>query len=271
MSRGAKVSCQRSAAYAVRLVGRFRYSIQILSIVLLYCPWALVAQVNTGELRLRVTDATGLGLKASVTVSSDDNHYRKECVTDDGGTVRLKTLGYGIYLLTAETPGFAASSTLVEVRSAIPVEHTIMLEIGQVNSVVRVNDVASLIDRNPASSSMRIGSQQIETRVASLPGRSVQDLVDSQPGWLYEGNAVLHPRGSEYATQFVIDGIPLTDNRSPSFGPELEADDVESMSIYTAGFSAEYGRKMGGVIELNTKREDNLWIARSVRPLRRQL
>jgi hypothetical protein len=63
---------------------------------------------------------------------------------------------------------------------------------------------------------------------------------------------VLHPRGSEYQTQFVVDGIPLTDNRSPSFGPEIEADDVESMSIYTAGIPAEYGRKMGGVVEVNT-------------------
>jgi hypothetical protein len=57
--------------------------------------------------------------------------------------------------------------------------------------------------------------------LTALPGRSMQDLVNSQPGWLYEGNAVLHPRGSEYQTQFVVDGIPLTDNRSPSFGPEL--------------------------------------------------
>ncbi|WP_239461821.1 TonB-dependent receptor plug domain-containing protein [Occallatibacter savannae] len=77
----------------------------------------------------------------------------------------------------------------------------------------------------------------------------------SQPGWLYEGNAVLHPRGSEYQTQFVIDGIPLTDNRSPSFGPEIGADDLESISVYTAGFPAEYGRKMGGVVELNTRRQ----------------
>ena len=74
--------------------------------------------------------------------------------------------------------------------------------------------------------------------------------MNSQPGWLYEGNAVLHPRGSEYQTQFVIDGIPLTDNRSPSFGPEIEADDVQSMTVYTAGIPAEYGRKMGGVIEV---------------------
>ena len=80
--------------------------------------------------------------------------------------------------------------------------------------------------------------------------------MNSQPGWLYEGNAVLHPRGSEYQTQFVVDGIPLTDNRSPSFGPEIEADDVESLKIYTAGIPAEYGRKMGGIVEVNTLKND---------------
>ena len=96
----------------------------------------------------------------------------------------------------------------------------------------------------------------IETRVSSLPGRSLQDLINTQPGWLYEGNAVLHPRGSEYQTQFVLDGIPLTDNRSPSFGPEIGADDLDSMSVFTATFPAEYGRKMGGVVELNTAKDD---------------
>ena len=30
---------------------------------------------------------------------------------------------------------------------------------------------------------------------------------------------------------------------------------MESISIYTAGFPAEYGRKMGGVIEVNTLRD----------------
>jgi len=53
----------------------------------------------------------------------------------------------------------------------------------------------------------------------------------------------------------VVDGIPLTDNRSPSFGPEIEADDVQSLSIYTAGIPAEYGRKMGGVVEMVTTKD----------------
>jgi len=120
---------------------------------------------------------------------------------------------------------------------------------------VTVNDAATLIDPYSSGSINRIGKDTIADRVTSLPGRSLQDLVNSQPGWLYEGNAVLHPRGSEYQTQLVVDGIPLTDNRSPSFGPEIEADDVQSMSIYTAGIPAEYGRKMGGVVEMATAKD----------------
>jgi len=43
-------------------------------------------------------------------------------------------------------------------------------------------------------------------------------------------HAALSSRPSSY-----VDGIPLTDNRSPGFGPEIEADDLDSISIYTAG------------------------------------
>src|SRR5205085_1639220 len=40
-----------------------------------------------------------------------------------------------------------------------------------------------------------------------------------------------------------------------AFSPELEADDVQSMSIFTAGYPAEYGRKLGGVIDVVTERD----------------
>src|SRR5205085_9741644 len=110
----------------------------------------------------------------------------------------------------------------------------------------------TLIDPEQAGSVGQVGTESIQSRLSSIPGRSVEDPLNSQPGWLYEGNAVLHPRGSEYQTQFVVDGIPLTDNRSPSLGPEIEADDVDSLTIYTAGIPAEFGRKMGGVVEVNT-------------------
>ena len=214
----------------------------------------LWAQGNTGELRLRVTDSAGLGLKAQVTVSSGSGQLRKALDSSAAGEVDWKALPYGIYLVRAEKPGFAAQTETVEVRSSLPVERVIALMVASVATSVEVSGEAPLIDPSRPSSVMQIGAKQIAERVSSLPGRSVQDLVNSEPGWLYEGNAVLHPRGSEYQTQFVIDGIPLTDNRSPSFGPEIEADDLESASVYTAGIPAEYGRRMGGVVELNTQR-----------------
>jgi hypothetical protein len=214
-----------------------------------------MARVNTGELRLKVIDSTGIGIKATVALSSEANQYFSEFTTDADGTAEIKTLPYGVYQLNVEKEGFSSISKTLEIRSAIPVERTLQLAIAPINTVVQVSGAGTLIDPNLPSSIMQIGSTQIVDRVDSLPGRSVQDLVNSQPGWLYEGNAVLHPRGSEYQTQLVVDGIPLTDNRSPGFGPEIEADDLDSISIYTAGIPAEYGRKLGGVVELDTRHE----------------
>jgi outer membrane cobalamin receptor len=223
--------------------------------LVLVCAMHALGQVNSGELRLKVTDPTGLGVKASAQLVSSGNQYNNTFTTNDSGFADLIRLPYGVYVVTVTASGFSPLEKTIQIGSAFPVDSTIKLEVAPVTAVVNVNDANTLIDPDLPSSIMEIGTKQIEDRVGSLPGRSVQDLVNTQPGWLYEGNAVLHPRGSEYETQFIVDGVPLTDNRSPSFGPEIEADDIDSMSIYTAGFPAEFGRKMGGVVQIDTSRE----------------
>jgi hypothetical protein len=209
-------------------------------------------QSNSGELRLHVSDPAGRGIQVTVHVLSEANQYSADLATDRQGNLDVSRLPYGIYRLEIGPAGFAPVVETVAVRSAIPVTQTIALKLASVQQTVAVQAASTLIDPEQPGSVAQVGASFIQHRLSSIPGRSVQDLVNSQPGWLYEGNAVLHPRGSEYQTQFVVDGIPLTDNRSPSFGPEIGADDVQSLSIYTAGIPAEYGRKMGGVVEVNT-------------------
>jgi hypothetical protein len=223
-----------------------------LIIILLLWAVPMLAQSTTGELRLTIADPAGLGLKSTVELVSQGNEYRHTFTTDDQGKLDAKRLPYGIYQVQIRAQGFAEVSESVEIRSALPLDRTIRLKVASVSESVKVTASGTLVDPYRAGSVNEIGLQTIENRLTALPGRSMQDLVNSEPGWLYEGNAVLHPRGSEYQTQFVVDGIPLTDNRSPSFGPEVEADDAESLKIYTAGIPAEFGRKMGGVIEVNT-------------------
>ena len=242
-----------------------------LAAIFLLSVLPLFGQSNSGELRLRVTDPSGLGVKTTIQIISEANQYRNSLATSDQGNLAVQRLPYGIYQLRINHPGFAVTSETVDIRSSIPTEYTIQLKLPSVKESVTVNAEYTLLDPDQAGSVNEIGSEAIEHRLTSLPGRSIQDLVNTQPGWLYEGNAVLHPRGSEYQTQFVVDGIPLTDNRSPSFGPEIGADDVDSLSIYTAGFPAEYGRKMGGVVEVNTLARLAARFSRTGSTLRRQL
>ena len=213
----------------------------------------MLAQSTTGELRLTVADPAGSSVKATVDLLSQSNQYRQTFATDEQGSMDAKRLPYGIYQLQIQAKGFADLSERIEIRSPHPLDRAIRLQLAAVSESVKVAGANTLIDPYRPGSVNQIGLEAIQNRPTALPGRSMQELVNSQPGWVYEGNAVLHPRGSEYQTQFVVDGIPLTDNRSPSFGPApAEAEDIDSLTIYTAGIPAEYGRKMGGVVEVNT-------------------
>jgi hypothetical protein len=217
---------------------------KIFGAVLVLSAVSLSAQVNNGELHLKVTDPSGGGVKTTVQITSKANQYRTTLPTNDQGYLDVQRLPYGIYQLDIKQPGFASVAEAVEIHSSVPTDHAIQLKLPSVNESVTVTAANTLIDPDQAGSVSQVGTDEIQNRLTSVPGRTLQDLVNSQPGWLYEGNAVLHPRGSEYQTQFVVDGIPLTDNRSPSFGPPMDADDLQSLSIYTAGIPAEYGRKM---------------------------
>ena len=219
---------------------------------MLLAACATQGQSRRGELRLTVVDPNGAAAAVTVTVSSAANQYSQAARTDAQGRTTLQRLAFGTYQLQIAQPGFAPLSQAVTISSALPRFVVLRLQVAALKEQVTVNAENTLLDTAQPGAVSQIGREAIERRVTAIPGRSIQDLVNTQPGWLYEGNAVLHPRGSEYQTQFVVDGIPLTDNRSPSFGPEIEAEDVQSVSIYTAGIPAEYGRKMGGVVEVNT-------------------
>lgn len=215
----------------------------------------LRGQSDTGELRLKITDRAGLGVKSSVELVSDVNQFRQMFATDDVGNLVAKRLPFGVYRIYVEHPGFTPFSDSLEVRSLIPAEYHVTLSVASMNTSVVVRDTETLIDPYRTGTINRIGSDTLEHRPTSLPGRSVIDLVNSEPGWLVEANGVLHPRGSEYQTQYILDGVPLTDNRSPVFSPEIDADDVQSMTILTGNFPAEYGRKLGGIVEVVTAKD----------------
>jgi hypothetical protein len=212
-------------------------------------------QANEGALHLVVTDTTGHGVSAAVEIVNQGIQYSRALSTNADGSLDLNRLPFGLYHLEIRHTGFASVESSVDIHSSIPTQFAVQMKVSAPTESVRVSADDTLLSADQAGSINTIGKTAIRDRLSSVPGRSLQDLVNTQPGWIFEGNAVLHPRESEYQTQFVIDGVPLTDNRSPSFGPEIGADGVQSLGVYTAGIPAEYGRKMGGVVEVNTAQD----------------
>ena len=164
-------------------------------LVLLFAAASVFAQSNTGELRLKVTDLSGLGVKSSVKLLSEANQFSNTYSTDAGGNLDAKLLPFGVYEIHIDRQGLAPFAGSLEIRSAVPVKFRVKLTLAPTNTSIVVNGQPTLIDPHRVGDINRIGLQAIEERETSIRGRSVVDLVNSQPGWIYEGNAVLHPRG----------------------------------------------------------------------------
>lgn len=225
------------------------------SLLLLIASGFACAQLETGEIRLQVNDATGLALPSAGTLVSEASQTRRTFNTDSTGRFTFQHLPFGLYRLTVTHAGFAPSSTLVEVRSAVPRDIRLNLSVQSARTEVVVSDAATLLDPHRTGVAYSVSSQQIQEQQSALPGRGVLDLINMQPGWIFESGAVLHPRGSEYQTLFVVDGVPMDENRSPGFAPNLETPEVTQLSVLTGNYPAEYGRKLGGVVEVVTSQD----------------
>src|SRR6266446_389038 len=229
-------------------------AIGIMALFLL-CGMSARAQRARGELRLEVHDLHGTAVASSAELVSEANGVHRSFVAGPEGRYVAQDLPFGVYRLSLQAEGFAPWSDLVEIRSEVPVRVAVTLGVAPVTTQVQVNDSATLVDPYATGTLYSMGRQAIEEHEAAQPGRELLDLVAGQPGWVYEANGVLHPRGSEYDVQFVVDGLPLTQNRSPAFAPSFDACEVESLRVLTASFPAEYGRKLGGIVEVTTKKD----------------
>ncbi len=214
----------------------------------------LFGQRDLGELRVTTADAAGLALPGAVVhLSSQETQIRQQAAADDKGRCDFRNLPFGVYQLQVEHPGFAAETRSVQIHSEVPATEKFSLQVEKIETSITVTQPDTLLDPSRTGTVFHMGLENLQERAAAKPARSVIDLVDTEPGWLLEANGVLHPRGSENQVQYVLDGFPILNNRSPGFAPALEAEDVQELSVMTGTYPAEYGRKLGGIIEVQTE------------------
>jgi hypothetical protein len=236
------------------LSGALRVAPIFLGFVLFCCVRA-DAQRELGELHLEVQDQQGAPVAAAAELVSEANQVRRNFSADSDGRATAHDLPFGLYRLSTIHAGFAPNVQVIEIRSEVPLNVKVTLGLASVETQVQVTASETLVDPNRTGTVTTVGSQMIKEEVPAQTGRGLLDLVNSLPGWVYEANGVLHPRESEYQVQFVVDGLPLTENRSPAFAAPFEAEESDSVRVRTAAYPAEYGRKLGGVVEITTPKD----------------
>ena len=128
------------------------------------CVAPLFGQSNSGELRIKVTDPSGLGVRSDVVLVSEANEFRKTLSTDDSGALVVKRMPFGVYRVQIAHAGFSGFARFHGGSLRDSADYAGRLAIAAPNSSVAVNDSDTLIDPHRTGDINRIGSEAVASR-----------------------------------------------------------------------------------------------------------
>jgi len=226
----------------------------ICGVLLLIGP-TLFGQARIGSVQGVVKDPTGaLVPNAAITVTQPVTGYSQTTQTDAQGAFKLVNLPFNTYKVRAEASGFQAAEQSIDLETTIPVNVELSLSLEEATAAVTVTTSGgAMIETDRTSSDTDINQTILERPLGAAPSRAIESIVASTPGFVTDDNGRMHPRGSESQVQYVIDGVPVTDNLSAIFSTSLDARTLRTVEVLTGGIPAEFGDKLAGVINVNTR------------------
>jgi len=229
------------------------------SIVLLMAlglaPYTVLAQARIGTVQGTVKDPLGAVVPdAKVTVLQPLTGYTQRTKTDEQGAFKLANIPFNTYRVRAEATGFQPAEVAIDLESTVPLNLELALAISATSESVTVTTGNSaLLEPDRTSSDTDLNQTVLERPLGAAPSKAIETIVASTPGFVTDDNGRLHPRGSESQVQYVIDGVPITDNLSAIFSTSLDARTLRTVEVLTGGIPAEFGDKLAGVININTR------------------
>ncbi|MEZ5355193.1 MAG: carboxypeptidase regulatory-like domain-containing protein [Bryobacteraceae bacterium] len=223
------------------------------------------ADANKGQIAGAVFDANqALVPNAQVKIKNTATGLERELTTNAAGQYRAVLLDPGPYTITATAPGFAESSLEgLQLSVGTSIGADIVLQVQATTTVVEVG--ASLLSLALPAPSTTVDNKAI----VNLPinGRRFQDFalltptvqVDPQRGQLsFAGqrgiNANVMLDGADYNQPF-FGGIRGGERSNSIITVPQSA--IQEFQVVTTGYSAEYGRSTGGVLNTITKSGTN--------------
>lgn len=236
-----------------------------LALLVSSAPHSAFGQVSSGAILGVVVDVSGARIPGvEITATNQGTNQVRQVVSSETGDYRIEPLQVGVYLITAELPGFrkeVRSNIKVDVDARLRIDFT--MEVGSVSEVIEVSGAAPVVQTD----SSQIGQVVEERKIIELPlnGRNFSSLAYITPGtFAPRPGSHLSERGGfvaagmeEQSNGFLLDGV--NGNAAATMEPAIRVnvDAIAEFKIQTQNYAAQYGRFAGAQVDAITKSGTN--------------
>jgi len=240
----------------------------LLGVVVLFgCVNSAFAQggVANAQLNGTVTDPSGGAVAgATISVRNVSTNITYTATSNDRGFYAIANLPPGNYELNASFTGFAnykQTGIVLEVGQVATIN--VGLQVASAGIKVVVTEVAPVIEPTKTEISQVVESQQIQ----SLPisGRLFTDFALLTPGVAtsrtslgttfteYEATQISFGGMRSFSNEVTVDGADFVNTASGIQRSTPPQESVQEFRVVNNSFGAEYGRAIGGIVNIVTK------------------
>jgi hypothetical protein len=229
----------------------------------------LYSQVVTVTVQGRIYDTTGAAISgATVTAVNEATGLSRTATATVTGDYQFSSLPVGDYTFTADKPGFQRQAKKAHLDVGASGILDFNLPPGQVSQEVTVQDVGEVAEPTRSMISTVIDEQKIANLPVNgrqfidfallAPGVTIGDTTSGSTDVIIEPVTKLSFAGQNIHYNFVaVDGA---DNMSTASGiqkttPSQEA--VQEFRVINSDYSAQFGRAVGGIVNVITKSGTN--------------
>jgi hypothetical protein len=209
---------------------------------------------SSGTVRGTVLDPSGAAVKGAVVeIQNPISHYNRTTATDGQGKFEFDNIPYNNYHLSASASGFQVGIEDVSVRTSVPEELKINLQLGASKTTVDVEGAQDLLE-TVSTTHTDVDRALFDRLPLDSQSSSLSSLVTaSVPGIAADSNGLFHGLGDHAQNSFSVDDQPITDQQSKVFSNQIPLDSVQSMEVIEGAPPAEYGDKTSVVIVVTTR------------------
>jgi len=221
---------------------------------LLFTLSGLAQSGNSASITGTVKDSTGAVVpNAEINVRNAVSGFNRTTETDKSGQFTIPNVPFNPYHMVVSKKGFASSVQDIEVRSVVPVNLNVALQVASSTATVTVEAASDLVENEPTFHT-DVDRGLFDKLPLESASSSVSSLVTlATPGIAADSNGLFHGMGDHAENSFSVDGQPITDQQSKVFSNQIPLDSIESMEVIAGAPPAEYGEKTSVVINVTTR------------------